>query len=189
MKFTTMRCPQVVLLISINLTCTSRGCTATRRKHAPRGRCQSTPLVSCSRGSSQRPRKWLLPRLQTTCDSKGIRCIVHNLVSLVSVQRLMLEPVVLKDLIVRKVESALHVLEAPVGSVMTGPVSATRFATYEMCHERPSVIVCTTINTATATRAQFHQFLEALHKHDPVTMQAVGMLQKHLRSPSLLVGR
>ena len=113
-------------------------------------------------------------------EAERISGLVAQASHLVRGERAVLEAVVLQDLVVAEVEGALHVLDARLGGVVHTE-SATRLAAHEVRDEGPGIV-------ALARVAVGHHLVVALHKDDPVAVQVVLVLQKHLARPALPLG-
>ncbi|CAL9133369.1 unnamed protein product [Musa textilis] len=94
-------------------------------------------------------------------------------------ERLVGEPVHLQDLIVPKVESAIHLLEAALHGII--PKLAARLAADEVGDEGPAMV-------AKARVVVLDHLLVAVNKDAPVTVEVVGALEVDLVSPPVTLG-
>lgn len=113
-------------------------------------------------------------------EAKRISGLVAEAAHLVGAERAVLEAVVLQNLVVTEVEGSLHLLDARLCFVVRTK-TATRLAPHEMRHEGPGIIPLARVVLG-------HYLLVALHQDDPVAVQVVLILQKHLAPPLLLLG-
>lgn len=93
----------------------------------------------------------------------------------------MAEAVFRDDLVVREVDSPVHMQQAVINGVFRVDGAAAKLATTEVCDERPSIV------TVNARSVLLHHLLESLGEHLPVALEIVGAFEVHLGAPSLPV--
>jgi hypothetical protein len=102
--------------------------------------------------------------------------VVPGALHLGSLKTAVLKPITLQDLVVSKVESSLHLVQASLDCIIS--IAATRLATHKVGNKWPTVI-------AIARMVLLHHFLIQVHNAHPVAMQIVRLFQKHFLGPQL----